>query len=320
MCVCVCVCGLIHSHSPLFLFSDDVGISQASTQLVSRQHMNADPASPGPVYAVSKPANNNDMPTTKFGTSKRFQQRLLGDHSPGPAYKPAEGKGVAGTLGDAPTWKFTTSERDLGTNNMQGGATDSYHEIPGPGAYMPRNAAECSGSNGMFRSSPRHSLAGKTKHSSIWNVNKNVATLPGPGAYSRTVSEDMSKSSSPSWHFGMCKDRSSFVQTNRVPGPGAYKNKEGCHKCVEKSAPAYTFGTDNDRARRKEGKVIRAVFISKLHNEEKLGASSPGPGAYRYGSRYIGNCMQQHSFNVRNLQFGTSNRDSFYKQYNGISR
>ena len=90
-------------------------------------------------------------------------------------------------------------------------------QIPGPGAYMPRNAAECSGSNGMFRSSPQHSLAGK--HSSIWNVNKNVASLPGPGAYSRSaVSGDLSKPKSPSWHFGVCKDRSSFVHTNMVPG------------------------------------------------------------------------------------------------------
>ena len=101
-----------------------------------------------------------------------------------------------------------------------------------------------------------------------------------------------------------------------VPGPGACKDKEMCHKKVEKSAPAYTFGTDNDRARRKQGKVVRAVYISKLHNEEKLGASSPGPGAYR---SYAGNDVsnRQHSFNVRNLQFGTSNRDSFYKQYCG---
>ena len=108
---------------------------------VSRQHMSADPASPGPVYvAVSKP----EMPTTKFGKSKRFfdpgtadagpmlskahSKSLLGVHSPGPAYKPTEGKGVAGTLGDAPTWKFSTSERDLG-NNMTSGALDSYHEV-----------------------------------------------------------------------------------------------------------------------------------------------------------------------------------------------
>ncbi|MEC8495103.1 MAG: hypothetical protein VXZ39_09275 [Planctomycetota bacterium] len=182
---------------------------------------------------------------------------------------------------------------------------------------MPRNAAECSGSNGMFRSSPQHSLAGK--HSSIWNVNKTVASLPGPGAYAMRadMSSDVSKPKSPSWHFGVCKDRSSFVRTSVVPGPGAYKEKESCHRSVEKSAPAYTFGTDNDRARRKEGKVIRAVYISKLHNEEKLGASSPGPGAYRsYAGNDVSN-RQHNSFNVQNLQFGTSNRDSFYKQYCG---
>lgn len=314
-----------------YSFGKSKKFTEATMQpFVSRQHMSADPASPGPVYNFNnkESSRNSDMPTTKFGTSKRFfdpgtadagpllskahsKSSLLGVHSPGPAYKLSEGKGVAGTLGDAPTWKFPTSERDLGTN-MSG---DSYHEIPGPGAYMPRNAAECSGSNGMFRSSPQHSLAGK--HSSIWNVNKNVSSLPGPGTYrTKAVSNDVSKPKSPCWHFGVCKDRSSFVQTNPVPGPGAYIDKEHCHRKVEKSAPAYTFGTDNDRARRKQGKVIRAVYISKLHNEEKLGASSPGPGAYK---SYAGNDMsnRQHSFNVRNLQFGTSNRDSFYKQYCG---
>jgi len=59
------------------------------------------------------------------------------------------------------------------------------------------------------------------------------------------------------------------------------------------------------------------VYISKLHIEEKLGASSPGPGAYKsYAGNDVSN-RQHNSFNVRSLQFGTSNRDSFYKQYCG---
>ena len=119
--------------------------SSAAQPFVSRQHMSADPASPGPVY---EPASRTEVPTTRFGTSKRFfdpgtpdagpmlskahsRSSLLGVHSPGPAYKPTEGKGVAGTLGDAPTWKFSTSERDLG-NNMTSGALDSYHEVRPP--------------------------------------------------------------------------------------------------------------------------------------------------------------------------------------------
>ena len=43
--------------------------------------MSADPASPGPVYVVND-TNANDVPTTKFGTSKRFFDPGTSDAGP----------------------------------------------------------------------------------------------------------------------------------------------------------------------------------------------------------------------------------------------
>ena len=58
----------------------------------------------------------------------------LGSYSPGPArYDRKEGKGIKNSMGDAPTWKFGTTERV-----PPGKGAESKDWVPGPGAYNPK--------------------------------------------------------------------------------------------------------------------------------------------------------------------------------------
>ena len=61
--------------------------------------------------------------SAKFGSAERSQEEhryLSAQHavstnygisSPGPAYLTGSGRGIAGTLGDAPEWRFTSGPR-----------------------------------------------------------------------------------------------------------------------------------------------------------------------------------------------------------------
>ena len=117
------------------------GLKKSEKTFISREHSRAEQgsSSPGPKYHPN--SERTRLPSYSFGTAGRDAGKLRytseehsrekrGQDTPGPGtYRSRQGKGIAKTMGDAPTFKF-------GTAASVGDAKVRTRLSPGPGAHV----------------------------------------------------------------------------------------------------------------------------------------------------------------------------------------
>lgn len=294
----------------------------AKKPYISKQHVDPNIEAPGPKYDLPEKLLEG-APALKFGSGRRFHspeqggnkagpviamsrafaEQTIGANSPGPAkYQLKEGKGIAKTIGDAPSWRFSTADR-MGPSGKGAQETD----VPGPGAYqLPKNTPELSGGGGMYSAAPTHSVASCLRSSLVTKDPEE----PGPGAFETDVgiaNKDIRKRGGPEWKFGKDKNRHSFMKDNQTPGPGSYQPTTA--KDVGR-ASAFSFGGTHQ----KSGSGTGSIHISKEHAKEYIGKNSPGPGAYNLAE---GKGIAKTIGDAATIKFGTETRENTSKVFMG---
>mmetsp|Transcript_31773 Transcript_31773/g.61208 ORF Transcript_31773/g.61208 Transcript_31773/m.61208 type:complete len:598 (+) Transcript_31773:281-2074(+) len=265
------------TRNPAFSFGRG-GRSLNRQPFISKQHVEPDPASPGPIYMVTKKLADSAA-GAKFGYGTRFyspeegpshagpfisqlhsQTSGPGSASPGPAYykpKPASDSEAANGS------KFSTTIR-----LKLGKGSNAHDWVPGPGAYqLPKNAPELTGrqSSKSFQAGASYSVASclRTDFTALSGVGDN----PAPNEYEVDVGiarKDVRKPKAPGTKFGKCTNRSSF-RTDIGPGPGQYSPER------RDMGSSFSFGTS------------RSEDLGKMMNEKtkkKKGDGTPGPASY----------------------------------------
>ena len=286
------------------------GLKKSDKTFISREHSRAEQgsSSPGPKYHPN--SERTRLPSYSFGTAGRDAGKLRytseehsrekrGQDTPGPGtYRSRQGKGIAKTIGDAPTFKF-------GTAASVGDAKVRTRLSPGPGAHVLPSTI---GDSPAYSFSPMNSLnkgMGRSRDESnsiyISETHSRGSTKktgsgndqPGPGEYK--LRSCLGDSGGP--HLIDCSKSSvfnpSFSFPKSKPGANIYISKQ--HATPDKCSPGplYTvpsgiaadggktrFGTEQRFFSPEEGGASGGPLISSLHSEAIKGAHSPGPVYY----------------------------------------
>jgi len=258
-------------------------------------------------------------PTVGFGTSVRdsslkqyispeHAKAMSGNNSQGAVYKTYSSMGPQpdSTFNNSGTFTFGTSAR-LPKPGKSG--------VPGPGHYKSQ-AALGEQKESKRSTSPRAVIGTSTRdgQAKVYLDSELMKTYygkesPPPGTYnvpgalgSQVVS---TKESAPGIKIGTSLRALDYEvqRAKHLPGAGAYNQYSGVGKqplSIKKSLPTYTFG-------RSTRDVAKKTFISKEHEKQSFGLTSPGPCTAQPYNSYGRQSLSTRSSSP-GWGFGTSRR------------
>lgn len=287
----------------------------------------ADQTVPGHEYDTE---NNNTVrytrsPDFSFGTATRFYRPELGGADAGPYLSKLHSKQSIGSQGPGPKYTLNGSIDEAAKRGLKFGKSQRADPtpleaalVPGPGAYAPKPHIQ-------YKAESCYSIASNRRSNM---ERKFSAEEPGPGTYNehRNISRIKHVGSPGRGTFGRDGNRSSFMASPAVPGPGQYEHELVVHT----SSPRRKLRTAGDASLSStrdmsnhmhhmapaafsfggKPKTPRKIHISAQHSAiDMAGIDSPGPGNYSHAT--------SHPASDMNSTHRRSNRTVFTREKRG---